>query len=122
MQLSACYRRGILSPRNQEAENQLRSWNIEHPILVEFISLNNDTDFDSLWDLRVFQKINGLCNSMIDDYEEEIIEPDKLHLIVELIDTEFQNVRSVSLQNFFEAFRELMLNAINNQKPVFFIL
>ncbi|QDT28902.1 hypothetical protein Enr10x_42490 [Gimesia panareensis] len=122
MQLSACYRRGILSPRNQEAENQLRSWNITHPILVEFISLNNDTDFDSLWDLRVFQKINGLCDSMIDDYEEELIDPDKLHLIVELIDKEFQNVRSVSLQNLFEAFRELLLNAINNQKPVFFIL
>ncbi|QDV19695.1 hypothetical protein Pan153_43620 [Gimesia panareensis] len=122
MQLSYCYRRGILSPRNREAEIQLRSWDIAHPVLVEFISLNNDADFDSLWDISVFQKINGLCDSMIDDYEEEIIEPDKLHLIVELIETEFQNVRSVSLQNFFEAFRELLLNAINNQKPVFFIL
>ncbi|KAA0139814.1 hypothetical protein FYZ48_07725 [Gimesia chilikensis] len=121
MQLTECYRRGIFSPCNQDAEDQLRFWYVDHPLLVNFISLNNDDDYSGLWDLKVFDKINGLCDSMIDDYEEEVIEPDQLYLIVRLIDQEYQNVSSPSLKIFFKSFRELLEKAIENQKPVFFI-
>ncbi len=121
MQLTEYCRRGIFSPCNQVAEDQLRSRYPDDPLLVNFISLNNDDDFYGLWDLKVFHKINGLCDSMIDDYEEEVIEPDKLYLIVRLIDQEYQNVSSPSLKIFFKSFRELLEKAIANQKPVFFI-
>ncbi|QDV49740.1 hypothetical protein [Gimesia fumaroli] len=122
MQLPHYYRRGILSPRNKEAQLQLNAWFIQHPILVDIISLNDDAAFYSIWELGVFRKINSLCGCIIDDYEEEVIEPEKLNSIISLIDNEFQNLATSPVKQFLNAFRELLIGARDRTMPVYFIL
>ena len=74
MQLSQLFRRGIVIPLDQDAEDCLRAGNVEETTNVRFLPLDVDTFF-TMWRYGLFDEINSRCKAMIDDYEDDLIEP-----------------------------------------------
>ena len=42
--------------------------------------------FDNLWNTGIFQEINPECDSLIDDYEDEFIESQKLNNVLSILE------------------------------------
>ena len=77
----------IRVPKNAAAAKQYDNGVIEEQEMITF-SLD-DTQFNNLLQLGVFDELNDACDILIDDYEEEVIEwkqiPIALSVIASLI-------------------------------------
>jgi hypothetical protein len=75
MQNAERYRRGIVLPLDAAAEECLRRNNVHSDTNARYLRIDGNL-FEELWRLGLFQEINARCGSLLDDYEEAIIEPD----------------------------------------------
>jgi hypothetical protein len=69
MQNSALFRRGVVLPLNEEAEEGLRYNDVNESTQAEYLEISRDL-FSNLWEIGLFDEINRRCGSLIDDYEE----------------------------------------------------
>lgn len=122
MQVPALFRRGVVVPLTGEAEASMRSWFAEPTNSVLHLRIDNDEEFNSLLDTNVFAKLNQACGVIIDDYEEEIIEPGQLDKAIKVILELGEEPKAEAHRHFFYRLLELFERARAEQRPVFFIL
>ncbi len=120
MQLPAAFRRGIVAPCNAHARDELSTWFVNRPVRVQYIPID-DSVFADVWESGLFQAINSLCSSRIDDYEEECIDSSKLPSVIKLLN-ERKCGYSGSARVFADNLLELCQQASETDMPVFFIL
>jgi hypothetical protein len=123
MQNSALFRRGVVMPLDQSAEEQLRNDNVSEATQVEWIEIGSQSLFDALWNLGLFQDINHRVDSLIDDYEQEVVESDHVGEIGSAVKAALSKKRLTSeLRSFLASLSALAERAKVNRRPVFFVL
>lgn len=120
MQLSQLFRRGILRPIDDAAATQLTSFHITQPILVEWLPIPSDAQFQSIWESGVFQRINESCGVAISDFEEVELPSSRLEHAIEAV----RRSRSHDplVRHFKELTTSLLERARRSDQSVFFIL
>ena len=125
MQRSELFRRGIVVPLDQWAEDCLRAGNVTEHLNVRFLHLPDDeVIFLVLWKLGLFMEINARCNSLIDDYEEDLIEPSLLHEVHAAVAAarKLPAAQERSIANFLYETDKLVGEAILRSRPMVFVL
>ncbi|MDN5199900.1 hypothetical protein QQ008_00965 [Fulvivirgaceae bacterium BMA10] len=123
MQNSEIYRRGFVVPLNEEAEQSILENNVRNSTKVDYFELPNEEVFESLWEKGLFELINTQLGAIIDDYEEERIESQKVNELKKILmafenDNEFDPLeKKVVLE-----LKRLCDIAIKINSSVFFIL
>lgn len=123
MQNSEMYRRGFVVPLNKLAEQALLNNNVGKETNVAYFEIPNDHVFESLWSKGLFNDINTGIGSMIDDYEEEIIEFIKIEKVIEIVQR-FKNEKKLDAQEatVVTALNELLRVASERKFSFFFIM
>lgn len=123
MQNSELYRRGFVVPLNKVAEEALSDNAVEESTAVQFYELPNEEVFEGLWEKGLFESINGVLGTMIDDYEEEKVEAQSLPSLRKIVKKFEESAKMDFLER--KAVSELLRLcdiAIESNRPVFFIL
>ena len=60
----------------------------------------SEEQYKVLDDIGVFDKINEKCDIIIDDYEEEVLELDKIPMALEIVNQLINSNSNVSVKNF----------------------
>jgi uncharacterized protein YeeX (DUF496 family) len=121
MQRSELYRRGIVMPNSEEAKKDLLDNNVSLETDVTFLDLENYVDFEEVWSTGIFSEINAICQVMIDDYEEEIIDWIKADHLIAAINKNRKRINSKSILHFFDELIRLAQVALDKRQPLFFI-
>ena len=124
MQNSELYRRGIVLPLDMDAEDRLRANDVSATTEVRILEIPCEGLFESLWRLGLFQEINARCETMIDDYEEEIIEASSSESVIAAIDSIVRNSDALQpdVVKFFQGLRTLAQEAYVLSRPLLFVL
>jgi hypothetical protein len=122
MQLSESFRRGIVFPLDDQAEAEVRRWQASDASRFRFLAIKSDADFYAIWRTGMFSALNKACASVIDDYEEEILEPDVLGRAVAVLSKEFASLPAGELRQFRDNLLALIIEAGEKSRPVVFVL
>jgi len=122
MQNSALFRRGIVLPLNDRAEEALRSNDVEKNTIVQHLPIPDDAFFEKLWKIGIFHEINQRCGSLIDDYEEEFIEVTRIPSLTEAIEKVSGETTQADLKAFLTELHKLTTTASAIKRPVLFLL
>jgi hypothetical protein len=122
MQASELFRRAIVVPKDDEGEADLRSWNVSENISVDVLSIESASTFNLIWNSGLFQRINEVCGTLIDDYEEEMLELESLECAITVARKHVESFSSGVLRDFGERFLAILNQAKVTRRPVFLIL
>lgn len=122
MQLTEIFRRGIVLPRNQCSFQQFQRWDISGSVLVNFIPILQEQDFEIIWQSGVFQSLNSVCSLNIDDYEEEVLPVDKLSAAIAHLRIISNTLSEGYVIDFVENLIDLSAEGDRIKMPIFFIL
>lgn len=121
-QITELFRRGIAVPLTDSAEACMRGWFAEPTISVLHLRIADDEAFHGLWKTKVFKKLNQACGVIIDDYEEEVIEPGQLEQAIKVILEVVEDSKALPHRPFLQELIKLLERAMAEHRPVFFIL
>lgn len=122
MQNSELYRRGVVCPLDQIAEEQLRHNDVDLTTRVRVVEIPDNPTFSALWHLGLFSEINARCGTRIDDYEEEWVEASAIAEIVASLDSVIGSVPDPEVSELLAAFRSLACEAEVSSRPLLFVL
>jgi hypothetical protein len=122
MQVSEIYRRGIVLPLVDAAEEDLRYNDIEPTTAVRCLKITTDQLFANLWNSGVFEQINNLCGSLINDYEQDFVESSQLKKLRNVVEEAIGGASNRELKDFLISLRELANSAILINRPLLFVL
>ncbi|MEM1060469.1 MAG: hypothetical protein AAGK14_14740 [Verrucomicrobiota bacterium] len=124
MQNSELFRRGVVLPLNQEAENSLKANKVEEETSVRYLEIGDQDEFEAIWKARLFERINARTNGLIDDYEEYFVEAASMPAVLEAIEeTRSENSTNCSeIDNFLTALSSLASEAALLERPLLFVL
>lgn len=123
MQPSELYRRAIVVPLDQKTEECLRAYDVTEDANVHLVKIPDDELFILLWQLGLFEEINRRCGSLIDDYEEEMVNATEIHKVLDAIDV----IASAALpdtrvRGFLRELQTLAHEALRLSRPMLFVL
>lgn len=121
MQNSRLYRWGVVLPLDDEAERQLRDCDVNQQTAVRFLPIDDNELFVQLWGLGLFGAINSACSARIDEYEEEIIEPDRALAIVRVVDS-LESKAGARATLFMAQLRDMAVESAKTSRPLAFVL
>ena len=122
MQLPTIFRQGIISPLDDETESQFRSWSLSGLSMVMFLPIEGSDLSGELWDSGLFEAINTAAGSLIDEYEEELLEPGQLSLAVSAVECRISEQSSPEIRVFYERLLRMLHEARAAGRPVLFVL
>jgi len=124
MQNSELYRRGVVLPATEEAEEKLRINDVDQQTPVEYLQIKDELLFELLWELQLFETINARTGSLIDDYEEEFIEPEDVGRIREAVDEILlkEGAQCSEIRSFLRELSRLAAKAERSQRALLFVL
>jgi hypothetical protein len=122
MQVPEMFRRGVVVPMDEDAEHEMRSWNVSAAVHVRFLPIENEASFNSIWEAGVFAELNHACGTNMDDYEEEVMEPKALDRAIAVIARRSKESCPLGLQEFMTRLLGLLREAKEMNRPVFFVL
>jgi hypothetical protein len=124
MQNAELFRRGIVVPLDRDAEESLRVNNVNDSTNVRYLSIANDRMFETLWEVGLFREINSRCASLLDDYEEEMVETSSAAGILAAIESVAGNAaaQQPDVVKFLEDTRILVNEASTLSRPILFVL
>jgi hypothetical protein len=124
MQNSELFRRGIILPLDDRAEQSLRLNAVDATTHVQKLRIKSDTLFDSLWNIGLFHDINQRCGTLIDDYEEEFVEASDVQNLMAAIEVAVSKGDKLdsNARSFIADFQSLTIKALELNRPVVFIL
>jgi hypothetical protein len=122
MQNSALYRQGVVVPLDEEAEDCLRRNNADSSTNVQFVEVPSREVFAEVWRLELFAKINARCTTLIDEYEEEWVDPSAAAEVLAVIDLVSDSTHDPATLNFLRGFRALVSRAQALSRPMLFVL
>lgn len=124
MQNSELFRRGVVLPLDTEAENRLRMNDVNESVAVRYLEIPDQSCFESLWDLGLFQAINAKAGTVIDDYEEEFIEVASVGHILQAVNEVRSRAesRNTATQSFLSRLSDLVKESEKLKLPILFVL
>jgi len=124
MYVSELFRRGIVLPLDEVAEASVRAYVVSETTSVRYLKIPSEELFETLWRLGLFREINARCGTLLDDYEEEMVEPARLGAILLAIDSVAKSgvARQPSVVNFLGQMRALVQEASDLSRPLLFVL
>ena len=124
MQNAELFRRGIVLPDNAEAEDGLRNNNVDESTSVQYLKIPDESFFEALWELQLFQEINARTGSLIDDYEEEFIDPPVIGRILNVVKEVRlkEGAQLPEIQSFLSNLSDLASKAAELQRGLLFVL
>ena len=124
MQTAELFRRGIVVPLDRDAEESLRANNVNDSMNVRYLSIANDWMFETLWEVGLFRAINSQCASLLDDYEEEMVEASSAAGVLAAIELVAGNAsaQQSDVAKFLEDMRLLADEASKLSRPILFVL
>lgn len=121
VQVTDLFRRGVVSPLDEQAETQLRTMFVTEPLRVEFLPFV-DNWFGALWHTGVFGLMNQACGSLIDEYEEELLELGQLELAIGAVRKCGKQVVAPQTREVIDRLCSLLEAAQQRGRPVLFVL
>mgnify|MGYP001154662421 CR=1 FL=1 len=122
MQNAELYRRGVVLPLDDDAEESLRSNDVGDATNARYLNVSDSTFF-ILWNIGLFQKINARCATLLDDYEEEVVEAASVDGITAAIDAVARNAaKHPDAAEFLEGLRNMAMRASRSSRPLLFVL
>lgn len=85
MTASEFFRRGVIAPLSQSAAKAMRDDLVDSMNEFDYVPIEDDQQFERLWQSGHFQEINKSCGLLIDDYEEETAPPATLVDVVKFL-------------------------------------
>ena len=124
MQNSALFRRGVVLPLDSEAENLLRVNDVNESAAVRYLEIPDQSSFETLWALGLFQAINAKAGSMIDDYEEEFIETASIGHVLQAVNDVRSRAEPLNpeTQSFLAQLSDLVQESEKLKLPILFVL
>jgi hypothetical protein len=124
MQNAELYRRGVVLPLDRDAEESLRSNDVSQDTNVRLLKIAGAGGFEALWRLGLFREINARCSTLLDDFEEEIVDAASAEGIIDAVDSV---TRDAAAQHpevvvFLEGLRDLARQASTSSRPLLFVL
>ena len=120
MQLSELFRRGIVAATTIEKHEELLSGAVQPGDGIEVIKVD-DSDFLILWCSGIIEECNKKCNSLVDDYKEEMIIGDELDKLIDVLKRYIKKGLDVLLEGLLYSILQLALRAKENKTGVIFI-
>jgi hypothetical protein len=120
MQMSQLFRRGILRPIDDTAANELSSFHITQPILVEWLPIPSDGQFQLIWDSGLFQRINEACGLAISDFEEVELPWNRIRDAIQA--AQLSRSQDPHVRAFAVMTTSLLERAWQSEHSVFFVL
>lgn len=114
----------MVVPLDRNAEEELRANDVSNTTNVRYLGIPGDRIFELLWQIGLFREINSQCATLLDDYEEEIIEASsaaRLFTVVEKI-AKNSEAQQPDVAEFLEELSELVKEASTLSRPVVFVL
>jgi len=117
------FRRGVVVPLNSDVEKSLFNNDVSEGILVKQYIYPDDTAFYSLYNYDFFDYINNEIGTMLDDYEEEVVNANNLPLLIGAIN-DFLKSKHIDGETigFVKRILEICYYANDNHRPIFFFL
>ena len=123
MQNAEMYRRGIVLPLDDTAEHALRTNEVSESTNARVLKIADNSEFEAIWQLGLFREINIRCSTMVDDFEDEVIESELVGEIIAVIDAlETEPRPNSKTGDFLVDLRELARQAFRFARPLFFVL
>ncbi|MFO0890589.1 MAG: hypothetical protein U0790_15775 [Isosphaeraceae bacterium] len=124
MQNSELYRRGIVLPLDEDAEQAMRSNDVSETTSVRNLSIADTGAFEALWELGLFREINARCATLLDDYEEEMVEAASADGIIAAVDAVARAAAAEDpgMARFLDGLRDLARQASRSSRPLLFVL
>lgn len=123
MQNSELFRRGVVLPLDDVAQRALETNDVDKSTRVNYLEIEDQARFDRLWSTKLFSRINEEAGSLIDDYEEAWVPPEKLN-VVEVLVRRVQNEAAINSDDrqFLIRLLDLCSEAERLGRPVLFVL
>jgi len=96
---------------------------VAHDTAVELYKLPDQETFEELYTMGIFKTINSNLNTLLDDYEEDIVEKAQVGILKGLV-KKYQDSPGISLQasGAIDGLMKLCNIALKHKSPVFFML
>lgn len=122
MQASELYRRAIVAPMDKAAEIALQQNDINELSKLDILSMTDESLFMAVWNSGMFSRINAVCSSCIDDYEECLLSIDQLDTAMDILQNEFLKHPESNVSQFAKELHHLLMRARSRRSPVMFVL
>ena len=122
MQVTELFRRGIVVPLTDRSAEQLSRMWVDDFATVEFLPIVDQSLFDEIWQANVFQSLNSACSTLIDDYEEAVLQPDVLERAISTLSASQRSVKEPAVELFVESLIAICRSAQEKHRPVYFVL
>jgi hypothetical protein len=124
MQNSELFRRGVVLPLDERAEEDLRCNSVNSTTHAQYLPIRSDTLFEKLWEGGFFHEINKWCGTLIDDHEEEFIEASSLPRLIAALDAIAERASGTQsdVQGFLVELRQITIYASRLNRPLLFVL
>ncbi|KAB2917580.1 MAG: hypothetical protein F9K23_04145 [Bacteroidetes bacterium] len=120
--MSELFRMGVVIPLTDEAEEDIVINDIKGEDEYRYIEIKAE-DFFTLYQSGFFRTINDELDTLIDEYNDEIIDHSKAKVIIKLIEKySAKRYLSVGEKEFLDNLKELCLQASQLNRPLFFVL
>jgi hypothetical protein len=120
---AAIYRRGVVMPLDDKTESALRVNKVSDNDSLQYLPIASDCLFEELWSIGLFHAINQECESLLDDYEECMIEESHVFGIAKAIGQVANDCRhSQDAQLFLKRLQDLVSTATTMRRPLLFVL
>lgn len=113
--------RGIIVPLSEESLLHFRKGDVSSKDEFEIIEID-DGLFFLLWHVGVFKKVNEICGSLVDDYEEEEVKDNLEELQSTIYHWSKKRGLGTELVTFLEQFERLIGIARKKNMPILFLL
>ena len=124
MQNAELYRRGIVLPLDDDAEKRLRANDVTQNTSIWLQEIPSQQLFETLCQLGLFQNINKRCSTLINDYEEEMVETSLVKEILAAVESVALDAEAQQpdIVEFLGSFRALVQEACRVSRPLLFVL
>jgi hypothetical protein len=122
MQLPQLFRRGIVVPLTDHSAEQLSRGSVDDFVAVGFVPIVSQSLFDEIWEAGLFQSLNSVCSTLIDDYEEEELQPEQLERAIASLAASRHRVMKPGVELFLENLIMLCRSAREKHRSVHFVL
>ena len=116
------YRQGWVEPQTKDADKALLRNDVEAITAVRFYELSEEV-FEGLWEKGLFKSVNKALGTMLDEFEEETINPEHIPLLKKTVVRFKRRTKLGSMEN--EGVTELISfceSAIKSNFPLFVVL
>jgi hypothetical protein len=124
MQNAELYRRGIVLPLDEDAEESLRTNDVTESTNVRLLRIASDALFEALWETGFFQEVNTNCSTLIGDYEEELVGESSVGGILAAVESVTRTATDLqpAVVEYLAEVKAMVQEAIDTSRPVLFIL